>query len=303
MARREQLGPEEVGRADRVGSVGLVLGGIVSVQLGAAFAKDLVESLGVAGSVLVRSAMAAAVLLLLVRSRVRELGRPRSRSDLIPLVGLGAALAGMNLAFYAAIDRIPLAIAVTLEFLGPLTVAVVGARRRRELVWIVPAAVGVVILTGVAGIGVDGVDPLGVGLALLAGAGWASYIVLGARVGSAYPSGVGAAGALALTTLLVMPFGIVTAGATLWTLDTLLAGLVVGTLSSALPYALDMAALRRIRPHVFGVVLSLEPAVAALIGLLVLAEALSVSQGLAIGLVVVASIGAVLSASDTPRRS
>jgi inner membrane transporter RhtA len=303
MTRWERLGSAKVGRtADRVGSVGLVLGGIVSVQLGAAFAKDLVDSLGVAGSVLARSAMAVAVLLLLVRGRIRELARPRSRSDLIPLVGLGAALAGMNLAFYAAIDRIPLAIAVTLEFLGPLTVAVVGARRRRELMWIFPAAVGVVILTGVAGVDVDGIDPLGVGLALLAGAGWASYIVLGARVGAAYSSGVGAAGALALATLLVMPFGVVTAGATLWTLNTLLAGLVVGTLSSALPYALEMAALRRIRPHVFGIVLSLEPAVAALIGLLVLGEALSVSQGLAIGLVVIASIGAVQSASDTQHR-
>jgi inner membrane transporter RhtA len=303
MAPRGRLGPDRAGRTtDRIGSVGLVLGGIVSVQLGAAFAKDLVGSLGVAGSVLVRSAMAAVVLLLLVRGRVRELTSPCSRSHLISLAGLGAALAGMNLAFYAAIDRIPLAIAVTLEFLGPLTVAVVGARRRRELVWIVPAAVGVVVLSGVAGVEVDGIDLVGVGLALLAGAGWASYIALGARVGTAYSSGVGAAGALAVATLLVMPFGVATAGATLWSLDTLLAGLVVGTLSSALPYALELAALRRIRPHVFGVVLSLEPAVAALIGLMVLGEALSVVQALAIGLVVSASIGAVRGATTPDTR-
>jgi inner membrane transporter RhtA len=294
MAQRGRLGPDRAGRtADRIGSAGLVLGAIMSVQLGAAFAKGLVDSLGVAGSVLVRSALAAAVLLLLVRGRVRELVSC-SRADLIPLVGLAAALVWMNLGFYAALDRIPLAIAVTLEFMGPLTVAVVGARRRRELIWILPAAVGVVILTGVAGVDIDGIDLLGVGLALLAGAGWAAYIVLGARVGTAFSSGVGAAGALALATLLVMPFGVVTAGAALWSLDTLLAGLVVGTLSSALPYALEIAALRRIRPHVFGIVLSLEPAVAALIGLLVLGEALSVSQGVAIGLVVMASVGAVV---------
>lgn len=300
MAQRGRLGSDTAGRtSDRIGSTGLVLGAIVSVQLGAAFAKGLVDSLGVAGSVLARSALAAAVLLLLVRGRVRELASRRSRSDLIPLVGLAVALAGMNLCFYAAIDRIPLAIAVTLEFMGPLTVAVVGARRRRELIWILPAAVGVVILSGVTGVDVDGIDLVGVGLALLAGAGWAAYIVLGARVGTAFSSGVGAAGALALATLLVMPFGVVTAGATLWSLDTLLAGLVVGTLSSALPYALEMAALRRIRPHVFGIVLSLEPAVAAVIGLLVLGEALSVSQGVAIGLVVLASVGAVL--NDTSK--
>jgi inner membrane transporter RhtA len=299
MAQRGRQGDDRASRtADRIGSAGLVLGAIVSVQLGAAYAKGLVDSLGVAGSVLARSALAAAVLLLLVRGRVRELVSC-SRADLIPLVGLAAALVWMNLCFYAALDRIPLAIAVTLEFMGPLTVAVVGARRRRELVWILPAAVGVVILTGVAGVDIDRIDLLGVGLALLAGAGWAAYIVLGARVGTAFSSGAGAAGALALATLLVMPFGVVTAGAALWSLDTLLAGLVVGTLSSALPYALDIAALRRIRPHVFGIVLSLEPAVAALIGLLVLGEALSVSQSVAIGLVVMASVGAVV--QSTPK--
>ncbi len=286
----------------RLYPVALVLGGVVSVQIGAALAKGLVTQLGVAGSVFLRAAGAAAVLLLLTSGSLHRpsgLLRFRSLPDVAVLGVFGLVLAGMNLAFYAALGRIPLAAAVTIEFLGPLGVAVASSRRALDLLWAALAGVGVALLTGVLGAAVSGLDPVGVGLALLAGACWAGYILLGARLGAAFPGVTGVAGALAVTAVAVAPAGIATAGSALLRPDLLIVGVAVGVLSSAVPYSLEVAALRLLPAHAFGVLLSLEPAVAALAGFLLLDERLQPRQALAIALVSLASAGAARSAPTT----
>ena len=248
----------------------LVMLGIVSAQLGAAIAKTLFDSLGPGGTVFLRIAFAALVLLVLVRPKLG--GYDRSAYLVAGLFGL--ALAVMNLSIYLAIDRIPLGVAVTLEFVGPLGVAVAGSRRILDVLWVVLAAAGILLLAPLGAFGGMDLDPVGVAFALLAGCLWASYILLSARTGSAFPGGTGLVIALCVGTVVLAPVGIAGAGYALLDPKLLLAGFGVAMLSSAIPFSLDLEALRKIPARIFGVLMSLEPAVAALAGLVVLGERL-----------------------------
>lgn len=272
----------------------LVLLGMSSVQVGAALAKSLFDEIGAGGTVFLRMATAALVLALVWRPRV---GGHSSR-ELGLVVVFALALAGMNLAFYSSIDRIPLGIAVALEFVGPLGVAVFGSRKPLDLLWVALAAAGILLLSG---FGSGDLDRLGVGLALLAGAFWAAYILLSVRVGQAFPGGSGLALAMVVATVPLAPVGIAEAGSELLVPSVLLAATGVGILSSAFPYALELEALRRMPAGVFGVLLSLEPGVAALAGYVFLGEALVTREIAAIVLVVAASAGAARGDTVAPR--
>jgi len=266
-------------------AVGLVLLAVTSLQVGAAFAVELFDELGPAGTAFARLAFAALVLIAFWRPRLAG----RTRGDLRVAVAFGLALGGMNLCIYEALDRIPLGVAVTFEFVGPLGVAVAGSRRPLDLVWVVLAAAGILLLADYGGGSLDGV---GVAFALAAGMLWAAYILLSARTGRLFPGGSGLAVAMVAGALLVAPFGIAGAGTDLLRPELLVAALGVALASSVLPYSLELEALRRLPERVFGVLMSLEPAVAALAGLVVLDQGLVARDWVAIGLVVVASAGA-----------
>jgi len=271
----------------------MVLASILSVQCGAALATSIFEEVGPAGTVLLRSLFAALVLWAIARPSL-QLGRERLGDILL----FAVTLAGMNLCFYEAIDRLPLGVAVTLEFTGPLAVAVLGSRRRLDLLWALAAAAGIVLLAEGSFGGES--DTVGLLLALGAGAFWGAYILLGARLGRNDP-GLGAlALAMAASTLLTATLGIAEGGADLLVATTLAVGLGVGVLSSAIPYGLELEALRRLPQAVFGVLMSLEPAIAALIGFLLLSQDLAAAELGGIALVVVASAGALGSARGTP---
>ena len=274
----------------------MVIGSIVSVQCGAALATTLFDEIGAAGAVFLRSLLAALVMLVVAR---RSLWIRRGR-HLWDVVLFGAILAGLNLAFYASLERLPLGVAVTLEFVGPLGVAVFGSRRGRDVVWALLAAIGIVLLSDGAGSG--GIDPLGAALALTAGGFWAAYILQSARLGNSYPGLGGLALAMAISAVLVAPFGIAQGGGDLLTPANLAVGLAVGLLSSAIPFALELEALRRLPSAAFGVLMSLEPAVAAIVGFVALSQGLSAVEAIAIALVVAASAGALRSAATPAPR-
>jgi inner membrane transporter RhtA len=195
----------------------------------------------------------------------------------------------MNLSFYAALDHIPLGPAVTCEFVGPLGVAVFGSRRPVDLLWVVLAAGGILLLLAPSG---SGLNTTGVALALLAGCWWAAYILLSARVGRVFPGGSGLALAMAVAAVLVLPVGIADGGSDLLQPEIIAAGLAVAFLSSLVPYSLELEALRRLPAHVFGVLMSLEPAAAAIAGLIVLGQVLKPNEWAGMALVIVASAGA-----------
>lgn len=272
----------------------LVLASIASVQFGAAFAKTLFDELGAGGTVFVRTLVAAIVLALIWRPRLAG----HDRRDLRLVLVFGLVLAAMNFCFYSSIERIPLGIAVTFEFVGPLGVAVFGSRRPLDLLWVVLAATGILLLSD---LGAGGLDRVGVALALLAGVLWAAYILLSARMGRAFPGGAGLALAMVVATIPLAPVGIADGGSQLLVPEVLLAGVAVGLLGSAIPYALELEALRTMPVGVFGVLMSLEPAVAAFAGFLVLDEGLVTREVVAIGLVVAASAGAARGAPVAPR--
>lgn len=274
------------------GAALLVLASIVSVQCGSALATSLFDSVGPAGAVFLRAGFGALVLLAITRGEPLRSQEWRHRD----VVLLGAAVAAVNFFFYAALERLPLGIAVTLEFVGPLGVAVFGSRQRRDLLWALLAAAGIVLLSD--GGGGEGVDPLGVVLALTAGLFWAAYIVQSARVGSLGPGLGGATMAAVISAVLIAPFGIVQGAGEFFDLEVLAAGVGVGVLATAIPYAFEIEALRRLPQSVFGVLMSLEPAVAAAIGFLALSQDLSALEVLAISLVVLASAGALRSAAS-----
>jgi inner membrane transporter RhtA len=282
-----------VREGSRATATGLVLCGIVSVQVGAAFATTLFDEVGPGGTVFLRIAFAALLLLAIWRPPLR-LPAGAARRD---VVLLGVVLAGMNLSFYLALDRIPLGIAVTLEFVGPLGVAIAGSRRRFDLLWVALAAAGLILLAPIPG---SDLDALGVAMALLAGAFWAGYIVLTARVGRALPGGGGLAIAMTIAALAVVPVGLADGGDALLDWELLAIGAAVAVLSSALPYSVELEALRRLPEGTFGVLMSLEPAVAATVGFVGLDQDLAAREVVAIGLVLVASAGA-LRAAGTPR--
>ncbi|WP_106196703.1 EamA family transporter [Umezawaea tangerina] len=265
----------------------LVLLGIVSIQVGAALAKQLFAIAGTSGTVALRLAFAAVVLVVLWRPSVRI-----GRRMLLTVVGYGAVLGAMNLLFYQAIERIPLGAAVTIEFLGPLAVAVVGSRRWVDGLWALLAAGGVLLLTRADG----GLVWTGVVFALLAGVCWGTYILLAASLGSQSPDGRGLALAMVFAALVVLPFGVGDVSQVLLDPLVLLSGLGVALLSTVVPHSLELEALRRIPPRVFGILMSLEPAMAALVGLVVLGEALRPVQWVAVCCVVLASAGATRTA-------
>jgi inner membrane transporter RhtA len=271
----------------------LVLGAIASVQFGAALATTLFSRLGPAGTVLLRVATASIVLVAIWTPRVR--GRPRA--ELILAAVFGLALAGMNLAFYESINRIPLGTAVTIEFVGPLTVAVAGSRRPLDLLWVALALAGILMLTRG---GTHSLDGVGVALALLAGGLWGAYIILNGRVGRAYERGTGVALSMCIASVVLLPVGIAAAGSHLLEPKALALGAAIGMLSSAIPYSFEQEALRRIAASVFGVLMSLEPAVAALAGLILLGQRLSAREVVGIALVVAASAGASRRIGEAP---
>ena len=273
----------------RTPAITLVLGAIVSVQVGAAIATTLFDDVGPTGTVLLRLGFAAIVLMAIWRPAIRGLRGVPARE----VVLFGVALAGMNTSFYLALDRIPLGIGVTLEFVGPLGVAFAASRNRLDVLWAALAALGIVLLSPVPG---GELDVLGCALALLAGAFWAAYIVLSARVGRSFAGGQGLALAMVLATALLLGPGIVDGGTDLLDPALLAAGFAVAMLSSAIPYSLELEALRRLAQGTFGVLMSLEPAVAATVGYLILDQSLATREIAAIALVVVASAGALRTA-------
>jgi inner membrane transporter RhtA len=287
------VGSDHAGLLSRAPSGGLVIGAIASVQFGSALAATLFHQVGPGGAVLLRLVSATAVLVALWRPRLRG----RSRSELILAGAFGLVLAGMNLSFYHAIRRIPLGIAVTIEFVGPLAVAVVGSRRRLDLLWVALAAAGILVLTRGQ---THGLDLLGVAFALIAGALWAGYILLNARVGKAFERGTGLALAMCVASVATLPAGVVEGGSRLLEPRPLALGAAVGMLSSAIPYSFELEALRRIAIPVFGVLMSIEPAMAALAGFVVLGQSLSTRAFAGIALVVIASIGASRKAREAP---
>jgi inner membrane transporter RhtA len=271
----------------------LVLGAIVSTQVGAAAGTTLFEEVGPAGACLLRIAAAALVMAAIVRPRF---GRHASET-LRVVAAFGVALGVMNLSFYEALDRLPLGIAVTVEFVGPLGVAIVGSRRPLDLLWVVLAGGGIVLLANPGG--AETIDGVGLAFALAAGGGWAAYIVLAGRVGGRVPGAEGVALAMAVGTLVPLVPGVAEAGGTLLRPEVLAVGAAAGILSSAIPYTLETEALRRMPRHVFSVLLSIEPAVAALVGFVALGQPLVAREVVAIVLVVAASAGA-LSHFDAP---
>jgi inner membrane transporter RhtA len=272
-------------RERRLSAVGLVVGAACSVQGGAAVAKSLFPELGPAGVVFLRLLFGSLALWAIARPQLRG----RSRHDLRLVTALGVVLVSMNITFYEALDRTPLGIAVTVEFLGPLAVAVIASRRAVDLIWVVLAASGVALLADGGG---TPVQPLGIVLAAVAGFFWACYILLGVRVGRAFAGASGLAPAMVVGAVLIAPWGIWSAGDNLGDAQLVGAGVGVGLLSSALPWSLELEAMRRLPTHVFGIVLSLEPALAALAGFALLDERLHARAWIAIGLVVLASAGA-----------
>ncbi|MEU0668484.1 EamA family transporter [Streptomyces lavendulocolor] len=270
------------------GPVALVVAGGLSVQFGSAVAVLLMPRAGALGVVTLRLVLAAVVLLAVCRPRVRGYGR----ADWGTVLAFGAAMAGMNVLFYQAADRIPLGAAVTLEVLGPLVLSVIASRRLVSLVWAGLALAGVLLLSGG---GFDRLDPVGAAFALAAGAMWAAYIVFSARTGRRFPQADGLALAMAFGAVLTVPLGVAEAGAKLLVPSTVGLGLAVALMSSVLPYTLELLALRRLPAPTFAVLMSLEPAIAATAGFLVLHQALSVTDALAIALVIAASMGAVRS--------
>jgi len=272
-------------RGGAIPPTGLVMLAVGSVQLGSGVAKQLFHALGPGGAAFLRVGFAALILLLVWRPRLR--GHAPSHYLIVALFGL--ATASMNFSFYLALDRIPLGIAVTFEFVGPLGVAVAGSRRVLDAIWVVLAAAGIALLAPWGGLSLD---PLGILFALLAGSFWAMYIFLSARVGRAFEGGGGLAMAMAVGALALTPIGIVSARGALLDPRLLLVGLAVALLSSVVPYSLELEALRQLPTRVFGVLMSTEPAVAAIIGFLVLHQLLGPRALLAILLVTAASIGA-----------
>jgi inner membrane transporter RhtA len=268
----------------RLPPVWLVLIGILSVQFGAGIAKSLFDEVAPTVIVWLRLVTSAIVLTLVARPVLRH----RSAHDWMVVAGLGVSLGVMNWAIYQSFARIPLGIAVTIEFVGPLTLAVLGSRRPRDFGWVLLAAVGVALL----GFERGELTWAGVLFALLAGAAWAAYILMSAETGRRWPGLDGLAVASVLATLLLTPPAVRIGGDDLLDGRLLLLGAAVGLLSSVIPYSCEMVALRSLRPAVFSILMSLEPAAAALAGIVVLGEFLTRVQWLAMVCVVVASVGA-----------
>jgi len=271
----------------------MVLGSIISIQLGAALATEIFSDVGAAGVVFARAVISAAILSLIFRPNFRVPKEQRKNTILF-----GVALAGVFLCFYEAIDRIPLGTAVTFEFVGPLGVAIITSRRRRDWIWVALAAAGILLLGG--GVGGADLDLFGVALALAAGVFWGWYILLGKKVGQESEGVDNLAIALAISAVISAPFGIYSGGMALFEPDVILICIAVAVLSSAIPLSLELEAMRRLPSNVFGVMMSIEPAVAATIGFVILSQDIIPAQIFAILLVISASAGALWSSKGPP---
>ena len=272
-------------------AVAAVLTSVFSVQFGATLSEHLFPVIGVEGTTACRQAFSAIILLLLFRPWQAMPGRKHW-----PIIALYGVLLGvMNLTFYCAIARLPLGIAVALEFTGPLTVAVLSSRKWIDFLWVACAVAGLAILVPLHG-GAGHIDPLGVGFALIAATCWGAYILVGQKISLRVDGGKAVALGMTVSTLLTVPLGVVRAGAALWAWPILLMGAGAAIVSSAIPYSCEMWALKRIPAKTFSLMMSLEPAAGALMGLLLLHEQLSGLQWLAIALVIAASAGSSLTA-------
>jgi inner membrane transporter RhtA len=282
----------------------MVIGGAFSVQFGAAIATHLFTRIGPSGAVGLRLVFAAVMLglaVLVVPAMSGGAGwrslLTMSRADLGVALVFGVVLAGMNLSFYEAIARVPLGVGVTIEFAGPLAVTLIASRRPRDLIWAALAGAGVVLLAGRVG---HHLDSVGVILGLVAAAFWAAYILLSAETGRRFPGASGLAVAMVVSALIDLPIGIAHAGHHLLEPAVLGMGAAVALLSSALPYSLELAALRRLTPRAFGILMSLDPGIAAAAGLVILGQRLSIVELAALVLVVAANVGSTVS-DRTPR--
>lgn len=265
----------------------LVMVSIVSVQFGAAIAKEIIGIAGPIGTVFYRVAFAAILLSIVVRPTFRG----RTRTDWAYITAFGVVLAGMNVCYYAALQHLPIGVTVTLEFTGPLAVAILGTRRRVDIFWALLAAVGLVLLSPISGVELDVV---GVVLALTAGAFWAGYILMSSQVGERVSGLSGLALALMVSSAVTVVPAVATAGSTLLQPKVIGIGLLVAVMASAIPYGFELEALRSLSPSSFGMLMSLEPAFAAFAGAVVLSEHLGAPELLAIGFVLVANAGAVI---------
>lgn len=269
-----------------------LLGGMVSLSVGTSFAKQLFPVIGAEGTATLRVGLSALVLVCIWRPWRFRL----SRADAGRVLLYGLVLGLMNLTFYLSLRTIPLGPAIAIEFAGPLTLALVHSRRWIHFVWVACAVVGLGLLLPMRG-GLHALDPVGVAFAAAAGLFWALYIMFGKRLSHMH-AGQSVALGMSTAAMVILPFGLVSAGPALLAPSVLLLGLGVALVSSALPYSLEMIALRHIPQRTFGVLLSAEPAIGAIAGLFLLHERLSGLQWLAIGCVVVASVGAILT-TDT----
>ncbi|MDF3044297.1 MAG: hypothetical protein K0R30_525 [Ornithinibacter sp.] len=261
----------------------LVLAGIVSVQFGGALAQTLIPVIGAGGSVVMRLLFATVLLLAFVRPRWRG----HSRGAWATVTAFGVALGLMNFTFYSSLAYLPIGVAVTIEFIGPLALAAALSRRLVDAVAVLAAAAGVVLISEALSTPLADLELTGIALALAAGGFWAGYIVLSGRTGAEFPRLEGLAIAMVVATAVTLPLGV--GSIPEWTGETLVKGLGIAVLSSVLPYSLELLALRRLSAKVFGILLSLEPAFAALAGLIVLGQVLSPTQLAGMALVVAAS--------------
>ncbi|MBP0636296.1 DMT family transporter [Cupriavidus sp. AcVe19-6a] len=278
------------GKSSTLVAVLALTGSMASLCVGTSFAKHLFDALGAQGTTALRVSFSALILLCVWRPwRI-----PLTRANALAIALYGAALGATNLLFYMSLRTVPLGLAIAIEFTGPLAVAVLSSRRAIDFLWIACAVTGLLLLLPI-GEAAGTLDPVGIGYALAAGVGWALYIVFGQRAGNAHGGQATSLG-LTMAALVVLPFGVAHAGSTLLSPPLLLAGLAVGVLSSAIPYSLEMVALKRLHRRTFGILLSMEPAMGALAGLVFLHEQLSPLQWLAIASIIIASVGCTATA-------
>ncbi|XXD10559.1 threonine/homoserine exporter RhtA [Klebsiella sp. R445] len=266
----------------------VIIVAMVSIQSGASLAKSLFPLVGAPGVTALRLALGTLILAIVFKPwRLRFTAEQR-----LPLLFYGLSLGAMNYLFYLSIQRIPLGIAVALEFTGPLAVALFGSRRPLDFVWVVLAVLGLWFLLPL-GQDVAQIDPIGALLALGAGSCWAVYILTGQRAGEEHGPATVAMGSL-IASVIFVPLGMIQASDTLFQWALLPLGLAIAVLSTALPYSLEMIALTRMPTRTFGTLMSMEPALAALSGMVFLGETLTVTQTLALGAIILASMGSTL---------